>query len=188
MPPAEAALDKARQSGVVDAAEFAFEISRLHVQVRERCDGAWIFLGPVEPGSSQQLHATFCPSHTSAYCPASGPPARGFFFPIMFVWQRLDHRRVDSEHCRGARAAQSVIFLRSVQEECNKRSHSVIRVAMVLGRKPARTPQIGSGYGGPPISARARSNVRTLAAAGGRLFGFRCNPSAVVPKSWFCNK
>ena len=32
-------------------------IGGLHVQVRERCDGAWIFVGPVEPGPGQELHA-----------------------------------------------------------------------------------------------------------------------------------
>ena len=50
-------LREARQSGVVDAAEFAVEIGGLHLQVRERRDGARIFVGPVEPGSGQELHA-----------------------------------------------------------------------------------------------------------------------------------
>ena len=50
-------LREARQSGVVDAAEFAVDIGGLHVQVRERRDGAWIFVGPVEPSPGQKLHA-----------------------------------------------------------------------------------------------------------------------------------
>ena len=50
-------VGEARQSSLVDAAEFAVEIGGLDVQVRERRDGAWIFVGPVEPGPSQQLHA-----------------------------------------------------------------------------------------------------------------------------------
>ena len=31
------------------------EIGGLHFQVYERCDDAWIFMGPAEPGSGQQL-------------------------------------------------------------------------------------------------------------------------------------
>ena len=50
-------VGEARQSGFVDAAEFAVEIGGLHVQVRERRDGAWIFGRPVEAGSGQELHA-----------------------------------------------------------------------------------------------------------------------------------
>ena len=50
-------MGEARQSSLIDAAEFAVEISGLHVQVRERRDGARIFVGPVEPGPSQKLHA-----------------------------------------------------------------------------------------------------------------------------------
>ena len=43
-------LREARQSGVVDAAEFAVEIGGLDVQARQRREGARIFVGPVEPG------------------------------------------------------------------------------------------------------------------------------------------
>jgi hypothetical protein len=50
-------MGEARQSGVVDAAEFAVEISGLHLQFRERGDDAWIFVGPVEPGASQELRS-----------------------------------------------------------------------------------------------------------------------------------
>ena len=50
-------VGEGRQASLIDAAEFAIEISGLDVQVRERCDGAWIFVGPVEAGPSQQLHA-----------------------------------------------------------------------------------------------------------------------------------
>jgi hypothetical protein len=48
---------EARQSGVVDAAEFAVDVSRLRLQICERRDDAWIFVAPVEPGASQELHA-----------------------------------------------------------------------------------------------------------------------------------
>ena len=50
-------LRKARQSGVVDAAEFAINIGGLHVQVRKRRGGARIFVRPVEAGPGQQLPA-----------------------------------------------------------------------------------------------------------------------------------
>jgi len=46
---------EARQSGIIDAAELAIEIGGLHVQVRKRCDGARIFVSPVEPSAGQQL-------------------------------------------------------------------------------------------------------------------------------------
>jgi hypothetical protein len=49
-------VGEARQSGVVDAAELAVEIGGLHVHVGERRDGAWIFRGPVEARSGQELH------------------------------------------------------------------------------------------------------------------------------------
>src|ERR1700735_2616489 len=46
-----------RQPSLINAAEFAIDVSGLDVEVRERCNGAWIFVGPVEAGSSQQLDA-----------------------------------------------------------------------------------------------------------------------------------
>jgi hypothetical protein len=49
-------VGEGRQPSLVDAAEFAIQISGLDVQVRERCDGAWIFVGPVKAGPSEQLH------------------------------------------------------------------------------------------------------------------------------------
>ena len=48
---------KVGQPSLVDAAEFTIEVSGLDVQVGERCNGAWIFAGPIEAGPSQQLHA-----------------------------------------------------------------------------------------------------------------------------------
>jgi hypothetical protein len=48
-------MGEARQAGLVDTAELAVEISGLYVQVPERRDDAWIFAGPEEPGSGQQL-------------------------------------------------------------------------------------------------------------------------------------
>jgi aldehyde:ferredoxin oxidoreductase len=42
-------MGKARQSSLIDATEFAIEISGLDVQVHKRCDGAWVFVGPVSP-------------------------------------------------------------------------------------------------------------------------------------------
>ena len=50
-------VGESRQPSLIDAAKFPVEISGLDIQVRERCDGAWIFFGPVEAGPSQQLHA-----------------------------------------------------------------------------------------------------------------------------------
>jgi hypothetical protein len=47
------------QSSLIDAAEFAVEIRGVDVQVRERRNGAWIFVRPVEPGASQELHSSF---------------------------------------------------------------------------------------------------------------------------------
>ena len=49
-------VGEARQAGLVDAAEFAVDIGGLHVQIRERRDGARIFGSPVEAGPGQQLH------------------------------------------------------------------------------------------------------------------------------------
>ena len=43
-------LGEARQSGVIDAAEFAVDIGGLYVHVGERRDCAWIFGRPVEAG------------------------------------------------------------------------------------------------------------------------------------------
>jgi hypothetical protein len=48
-------VGEARQSPLVDPAEFAVDIGGLHVEACERRDRAWIFLGPVEPGPGQQL-------------------------------------------------------------------------------------------------------------------------------------
>ena len=39
-----------RQASLIDAAEFAVQIGGLDVQVRERCDGAWVFAGSIEAG------------------------------------------------------------------------------------------------------------------------------------------
>jgi hypothetical protein len=50
-------VSKSWQASLINAAEFAIEISGLDVQVRQSCDGAWVFAGPVEAGPSQQLHA-----------------------------------------------------------------------------------------------------------------------------------
>ncbi len=50
-------LGEAWQSGVIDPTELAVKIGGLYVQLRERGDSAWIFLGPIEPGARQELHA-----------------------------------------------------------------------------------------------------------------------------------
>ena len=50
-------LGEARQTSVVDATEFAVDVGGLHIWVRERCDGAWIFGGPIQAGSGQELKA-----------------------------------------------------------------------------------------------------------------------------------
>ena len=51
-------MGEARQSRVVDPAEFAIKIGCLHVQLRHGRDDVWIFMGPVEPRASQQLRTT----------------------------------------------------------------------------------------------------------------------------------
>jgi hypothetical protein len=52
-------LGEARQTGLVKAAELAVDVGGLlHPHIGERRDGAWIFVGPVEPGPRQKLHAT----------------------------------------------------------------------------------------------------------------------------------
>jgi hypothetical protein len=49
-------LSEARQSGRVNATEFPVEITRLHIQVRQRGHGGRIFVGPVQSRSRQKLH------------------------------------------------------------------------------------------------------------------------------------
>jgi hypothetical protein len=46
---------EARQSGIVDPAEFAVEIGALHVHIGERRDGAWVSIRPVEPGARSRM-------------------------------------------------------------------------------------------------------------------------------------
>jgi hypothetical protein len=48
---------ESQQPSLIDAAEFAIDVSGLDVEIRERYDGARIFVGPIEAGPSQQLHA-----------------------------------------------------------------------------------------------------------------------------------
>ena len=50
-------VGEARQSGFVNAAEFAIEVGGLHIQVRERRRGTWIFGRPIEAGPGKELHA-----------------------------------------------------------------------------------------------------------------------------------
>jgi hypothetical protein len=50
-------VSESRQPSLIDAAKFPVEISGIDVQVRECCDGAWVFAGPVEAGPSEQLQA-----------------------------------------------------------------------------------------------------------------------------------
>jgi hypothetical protein len=51
-------MREARQSGVVNATEFAVEIGRLDVHVRQRGNCAWIFRRPVETRPREKLHTT----------------------------------------------------------------------------------------------------------------------------------
>ena len=46
-------MGEARQSGIIDATEFPVDVGGLDIWIRERCNGAWIFLSPVESGASQ---------------------------------------------------------------------------------------------------------------------------------------
>ena len=50
-------MGESRQPNLIDAAEFPIEVSALDVEVCKRCNGAWIFVGPIKAGPSQQLHA-----------------------------------------------------------------------------------------------------------------------------------
>jgi hypothetical protein len=50
-------VSEARQSAVVDAAEFAVKIGGLRLHICKRPDGSWIFLAPVKPSPSQELRA-----------------------------------------------------------------------------------------------------------------------------------
>jgi hypothetical protein len=50
-------MGEAWQPLFIDATQLAVDIGGLHVQARERCNGAWIFGGPIEPGPRQQLNA-----------------------------------------------------------------------------------------------------------------------------------
>ena len=43
-------VGESRQPSLINAAEFAIDVSGLDVEVRERCNGAWIFVSPVEAG------------------------------------------------------------------------------------------------------------------------------------------
>ena len=47
----------AEHARVIDTAEFAIDVGRLHHRVGERRDGARIFVGPVEARPSEELHA-----------------------------------------------------------------------------------------------------------------------------------
>src|ERR1700678_2621237 len=46
------------QTGLVDTAEFAVDIGGFHPHIGQRCDGARIFVGPVEASASEQLNST----------------------------------------------------------------------------------------------------------------------------------
>jgi len=50
-------LGEARQPGVINAAEFAVDVSCVHPHIGERRDRARIFVGLVEAGPSQKLHS-----------------------------------------------------------------------------------------------------------------------------------
>src|ERR1700722_7490832 len=50
-------VGESRQPSLIHAAEFPVEVSGPDVELQERCDSAWIFVGPVEAGPGQQLHA-----------------------------------------------------------------------------------------------------------------------------------
>ena len=50
-------LSEARQPFDVNAAKLAVDVGVLHLEVRERRDGARIFGCPVEAGSGEELHA-----------------------------------------------------------------------------------------------------------------------------------
>jgi hypothetical protein len=42
-------VGESRQPSLIDAAEFAIDVSSLDIEISERCNRAWIFVGPVEP-------------------------------------------------------------------------------------------------------------------------------------------
>ena len=43
-------VGEGRQPSLIHAPEFPIDVSSLDVEVRERGNGAWIFVGPVEAG------------------------------------------------------------------------------------------------------------------------------------------
>jgi hypothetical protein len=59
-------VGEARQSSVVDPAEFAIEIGGLHVHAGERCNGARILGRPVEAGPGQELNAAIVDASSHA--------------------------------------------------------------------------------------------------------------------------
>ena len=59
---------------LVDAAEFAVDVGVLHVEVRERRDGALIFVGPVEAGARQELRGPRESRPVLFHAVTGGPP------------------------------------------------------------------------------------------------------------------
>ena len=61
-------LREAGQTGLVDTAEFAVDISGFHPHIGQRRDGARISVGPVEASSGEQLNPTIVDarSHTES--------------------------------------------------------------------------------------------------------------------------
>ena len=50
-------VGKARQSGIVDAAQFPVEVGGFRLHIRERRECAWIFVAPIKPGPGEELRA-----------------------------------------------------------------------------------------------------------------------------------
>ena len=51
-------LGEVRQTSLVDTAEFAVDVGAFHPHIGQRCDGARIFVGPVEASAGEQLNST----------------------------------------------------------------------------------------------------------------------------------
>jgi hypothetical protein len=51
-------IREAWHASLIDAAELAIDVSGLDVEICERCNGAWILVGPIEAGPSQELYAS----------------------------------------------------------------------------------------------------------------------------------
>jgi hypothetical protein len=147
-------MGEARQARVVDAAEFAVDISGLHVQVRKRRDGTWICGGPVQAGAGQLVDtAVFDPhGHAIAVQLYFGDPLR----PRRRLTNRLGELRRDEDR-KGYASARSTGFGGLAGRTPDNTRHAENK----LGRNDHTTnavilQQIPAGNGGMTIMRQSR--------------------------------